>query len=212
MGWNPHCFRLFISHVSASRKLAAQVAEVLQSRYGIHGFVAHSEIEPTSEWQHEIENSLRSMHALLALLTQGFSASLWCNQEVGWALGQQQLALSIRLGEDPRGFVGKFQALPGGDGNAATIAETVFNALANHPATRDQLGLTLAEWLRHADSWETVKHSVAPALRRVESFTPEALDVLERAFVENSYVSSSFYLDGLRERLKRLGRHVPDQR
>ena len=44
-------------------------------------------------------------------------------KEVGWALGRPSLALSVRLGEDPRGFVGKFQAIPGGDGKPFGVAQ-----------------------------------------------------------------------------------------
>src|SRR5207244_1128557 len=102
VAWQSDYFRLFISHVSASHMLASQVAVILRDRCGIDAFVAHADIEPSADWQNEIEAAPNSMDALLALLMPGFSTSLWCNQEVGWALGRGCLAISVRIGEDPR--------------------------------------------------------------------------------------------------------------
>src|SRR4051794_31447727 len=111
MAWKEDYFRLFISHVSPLHERAADIAAFLDKRYNVHGFVAHKDIEPTTQWQNEIEAALNTADALVALLSPGFSASFWCNQEVGWALGRSCLPISVRLGEDPRGFVGKFQAV-----------------------------------------------------------------------------------------------------
>ena len=210
MAWEPGYFQLFISHVSAYHAEASQVATWLRDRFGIHGFVAHADINPSADWQNEIENSLRTMDALVALLTPGFSASLWCNQEVGWALGQQSLAVSVRLGEDPRGFVGRFQAIPGGDRNPFGVADRVFATLAANAATAARVGVAVSMYLRRADSWEQVKDYIAPALSRVTQFTPEALDNLEAAFNERYHVRTSRYLADIRTLLSNNGRQVPN--
>lgn len=210
MAWDPGYFRLFISHVSAYHVEASQVAMWLRDRYGIHGFVAHADIHPSAEWQDEIENSLKTMDALLALLSPGFSASHWCNQEVGWALGRPSLALSVRLGEDPRGFAGKFQAIPGGDGNPFGIAQRVFAALADNPATAGRVGVAVSMFLRRTVSWEQVRDYIAPALNRVTLFTDEALDNLQSAFNESYHVRTSHHLGDIRARLVASGRPVPN--
>lgn len=188
MAWEADHFRLFISHVSASHVATSQLATFLRDRYGIDGFVAHADIEPSADWQNEIEASLRTMDALLAYLTPGFAASWWCNQEVGWALGRGSLALSVRLGEDPRGFAGRFQAVPGGDGNPVGIAERVFSALAANQATAARIGVTTSLLLRRTSSWEQIRDYIAPALDRVAVFTDEALDNLLAAFNECYHV------------------------
>ena len=51
------------------------------------------------------------MDAFVALLTEGFHDSLWTDQEVGFALSRGVPILAVRLGKDPYGFIGKFQAL-----------------------------------------------------------------------------------------------------
>lgn len=210
MAWEPDYFRLFISHVSAYHDEASQVAIWLRDRWGIHGFVAHADINPSAVWQDEIENSLRTMDALLALLSPGFSKSLWCNQEVGWALGRPSLALSVRLGEDPQGFVGKFQAISGGGGNPFGIAQRVFESLAVNPTTAERVGVAVSMFLRRADSWEQVRDHIVPALSRVTQFSNEALDNLQTAFQERYHVRTSRFLDDIRSRLVASGRPVPN--
>lgn len=210
MAWDPGYFRLFISHVSSYHVEASEVAKWLRDKYGIHGFVAHADINPSAVWQDEIETSLSTMDALLALLSPGFSASLWCNQEVGWALGRHSLAIAVRLGEDPRGFAGKFQAIPGGDGSPFGVAQRVFETLAVNPATAGRVGVAVSMFLRRADSWEQVRHYIVPALRRVTQFTDEALDNLQAAFYEREHVRTSHYLGDIRARLITSGRQIPN--
>lgn len=210
MAWEADHFRLFISHVSESHVDASALANILRGCYGVDGFVAHADIEPSADWQTEIEASFQTMDALLAYLTPGFAASLWCNQEVGWALGRGSLALSVRLGEDPRGFAGRFQAVAGRDGRPVGIAERVFNALAANKATAARVGVTTSLFLRRANTWEQIRDFIAPALGRVTVFTDEALDNLEAAFQERAHVRTSHYLSDIRARLAASGRQAPE--
>jgi len=208
MAWEHDYFRLFISHTSAFHEFASAIAKILHDRYGIDGFVAHADIEPSADWQNEIEASLKSMDALLALLTPGFSQSYWCNQEVGWALGRPCLAVSVWAGEDPRGFVGRFQGVPGGDGNVLRIADTVFDVLAKHPTTRVRIGIVTSLRLRHANSWESIRYYIGPQIERLTQMTPEILDNLEAAFHESHHVQESYYLSDVRALLAKNGRQL----
>ena len=209
MPWEPDHFRLFISHVSDYHKLASDLAGELRERYGVHRFVAHADIAPTEDWQNEIQTSLQSMDALVALLTPGFSESFWCNQEVGWALGRWSLAVSVRLGEGPRGFVGRFQAIPGGDGNFRRLARDVFQSLANNPGTAARVGVAALKLLQRARTWEEIRDYIAPALDMVTDVTEEALDSLQTAFNTNYHVRTSRYLGSIKNRIADSGREVP---
>lgn len=51
------------------------------------------------------------MDALVALMTEDFHDSFWTDQEVGFAFGRGIPVISVKLGRDPYGFIGKFQAL-----------------------------------------------------------------------------------------------------
>ena len=69
-------FRLFISHIAKHKDRATRLKECLQP-HGISGFVAHEDINPTLEWQQEIERALYCMDAMVAIHTPGFSRSYW---------------------------------------------------------------------------------------------------------------------------------------
>src|SRR5438094_1383955 len=62
--WGDGPFRLFMSHVASDKIYVAQVKRSLRP-YGIVGFVAHEDIEPTKEWTTEIELALETCHALV---------------------------------------------------------------------------------------------------------------------------------------------------
>jgi hypothetical protein len=50
------------------------------------------------------------MDGFVALLTTEFHDSDWTDQEVGYALARRVPIISVRMGRDPYGFLGKFQA------------------------------------------------------------------------------------------------------
>lgn len=131
-------FRLFISHISKDKLIATRLKDAL-AKYDIAGFVAHEDIHPTLPWQDEIERGLQTMDALIAVHTVGFSASIWTQQEIGYALGRGTKVISFKMGEDPTGFIGKHQALPRRNRTAEQIAEEIDKLLAADPRTAERL-------------------------------------------------------------------------
>lgn len=108
--WREGAFRVFLSHKTEVKKEVATLKEHL-TPFGVSSFVAHEDIHPTQEWQNEIESALSSADAFIAVLTEKFHESLWTDQEVGYALARGIPIIALRLGRDPYGFIGKFQAL-----------------------------------------------------------------------------------------------------
>ena len=131
-------FRLFISHISAHKDKALRLRECLEP-YAISGFVAHVDIEPTLEWQSEIERGLYAMDALIAIHTKGFSASNWTQQEIGFALGRGVKVISFRMGEDPTGFISKHQAVSRRQRSAEEIAKEIDALLCADIRTAEKL-------------------------------------------------------------------------
>jgi hypothetical protein len=139
-------FRLFISHVSKDKLKATRLKECLAT-YCISGFVAHEDILPTLEWQIEIERGLRTMDGFIAIHTRGFSQSFWCQQEVGFALGSGKKIVSLKMGEDPTGFISKQQALPRRNRSAEDVAKEIDGLLSIDRLTRDKLSAAKAAML-----------------------------------------------------------------
>lgn len=148
--WKPGYFRLFISHVSTYKESASNLKSSL-ALYGIDCFVAHEDIMPSKEWEIEIENGLFTMDALCAIVVPEFSNSLWCDQEVGIALGQHKLVISISKGHIPYGFFGKFQALKTKT-TSSDMAVEVWKAISHNDRTKDLYSEKLINLLLNAKS------------------------------------------------------------
>jgi hypothetical protein len=188
--WEPGMLRLFLSHVSTHKLLVATLKARLRT-FGVSAFVAHEDIEPSLEWQGEIELALSSMHAMAALLTPDFHASNWTDHEVGIAIGLNVLLIPVRLPATPYGFMGKFQGLPGALDNPKDLAANLVDVLLRRPQTREPMleGLTLA--LEQASSFIDSK-VVADKVVATEGFTTTQLDRLAASISSNSQVGQSY--------------------
>jgi hypothetical protein len=108
--------------------------------YGVDGFVAHTTIEPTSEWIDVIQLALRTCHAMVAMLTDDFATSRWCDQEVGFCVGRGILIVPVRMGIDPYGFIGRYQGLTPSSRSLIGLPSQIFDLLARHPLTGGEDG------------------------------------------------------------------------
>lgn len=140
--WEANYFKVFISHLAKYKKQASDLQKVLQF-YGISGFVAHVDIEPSKEWQHEMETALHTMDAIVVILMEGFKESNWCDQEIGFAVGKDVLIIPIKKDLDPYGFIGKYQAINGNNKTVGDVAKEVFTAIIKHPKTKNKMLSTL---------------------------------------------------------------------
>lgn len=197
--WEAGKYRLFLSHPSAVKKGAHAIKAAL-GFYGVAAFVAHDDIEPTKEWQAEIESALRTMDALAAILTPDFLTSRWCDQEVGVAMGRGKLVVPLRAGADPHGFLGKYQGIQVQGVAAPEIAKKLVEVLVRNPVSSPRLCDVLIERLEKSGSWDSSKRTIgilelAPRLNRSQ------VARLIRTIDENSEVSDAF---GVPERIRAL--------
>lgn len=181
--WRPGHIRVFVSHLASKKAFASQVSQEL-AKLGIHGFVAHDAIEPSREWQAEIERALRTAHAFVGLLHAGFKSASWTQQEVGWAVGRPMPVFTVRLEEDPTGFVARFQAprLPGD--NAWQVASSTAVWLTTIPALAPTVIERLMADVRSAGSLKDAERA-ALRIEQLDRMSPALLDELEAAYRTN---------------------------
>lgn len=192
--WKDGYFKLFISHL-ASDKINAQKLKDKLEKYGISSFVAHTDIEPTKEWQNEIEMALRTCDALVALMISGFHESKWTDQEIGLALGRDLLIIPVRMGQDPYGFIGKFQAITAVDFNV--IAEDIFNSLLKNKKTSKNMAYAVMHKFENSDSYADAKMNLN-FVDKIEYWDKKLMTKLKSAGENNSQISRSF---GVSEKL-----------
>ena len=133
---------VFASHLAAHRSLVGAVGEELL-RYGVTLFVAHDSIADDAAWHLEIEKGLDTAHAGVVFLHEGFRASAWCDQEVGWLLGRHVPVLPFNFGITPYGPLGKLQAGPERSSDPQDIAERILERLRSQPALNASLCASL---------------------------------------------------------------------
>ena len=134
--WKTDYLGLFLSHSSKRALQVTQIKNELLS-FGIDAFVAHQDIEPTSEWLTEIRKALSSCHAFAAIICGDFQSSHYCDQEVGFALQRGILVIPVRVELDPYGFMAPLQGISAFNLKPSEIASELRKLIVNHPTTRD---------------------------------------------------------------------------
>ncbi|MEK7224855.1 MAG: toll/interleukin-1 receptor domain-containing protein, partial [Bacteroidota bacterium] len=185
--WDKHCFRVFLSHKTEVKSETAALKDRLKI-YGISCFVAHEDIYPTKEWQNEIENALHTMDSFVALLTEGFHDSLWTDQEVGFALGRGIPIIPVKLGKDPYGFIGKFQAL-------SCTWETVPIEISKILIKKEAMLNAYINAVRDCELYDN-SNKLSELLSFIDRLSDNQIEQLILAFNENSQVSQSFGFNG----------------
>lgn len=197
--WEPEHFRVFLSHLSAHKAFIAELQSELL-RYGITSFVAHNDIEPTLEWQVEIERALRTCDSLVALLHEGFHASYWTDQEVGYVMGRGQPVFAVRLGQDPYGFIGKFQGFNGHGKQVSEIARELFDTYRLNKQTQTHMAGAIVRMFERSNSFANAKYNVS-LLEDLDYWEPDFSIRIKKAAEENGQIESSW---GVPERVNAL--------
>jgi len=197
--WRKGMFRLFISHL-ADHKVWASKLQAALLEYGISGFVAHSDIEPTTEWQDQIEIALSTCDALIALLHPKFHESKWTDQEIGFAMGRAVPVCSVRLGETPYGFIGRFQAFNGINLEPPDLALELFESFRKNKQTNRKMSEILISLFEQSGSFLEAKARIG-YLEGLEAWEPSYSKRILSALESNSQIAYSFHVPSRVEKL-----------
>jgi nucleoside 2-deoxyribosyltransferase len=170
--------------------------------YGISAFVAHKDIEPTLEWQSEIEAALATADSLVALLHPTFHESKWTDQEIGFAMGRGLPVFALRFGQDPYGFIGRFQAFTGRKKTPAELAEELFDAYRKNKQTQKRMGEVLVTLFEESNSFSHAKHRIG-YLEDLKVWDASFIPRIKAAVKSNPQVSGSWEVP---ERVKDLAK------
>lgn len=204
--WKPNYFRLFLSHKSEFKKQTTKLKQYLEF-YGVTSFVAHVDIEPTKEWQIEIEKAVFTMDAMVPLMTEEFRKSSWTDQEVGVAIGRGVPVIPVRIGIDPYGFIGKFQAVMGKGKYPNQLAKEIYDLLwkVKTPSTNQRIIQGLVSVFEKSASFNHADR-LMEYIVKIEMAPPAVIERLANAFKNNGQVAGAGLvaerLPGLIEKLK----------
>jgi len=187
--WGNEKIRIFLSHKSEVMKETGKLKKEL-SFYGVSCFVAHKDIEPTRLWQDEIENALYSMDILVAIMTDDFKNSNWTDQEIGFAMGRKKPIISLRMGTDPYGFIGKYQGIK-------TSWENASFEIIKILMVQEKMVDTYLEKLEICATYDDA-NKLAECLPYIKTITQAQINIFIKIFEENSQIRDSHGFDGLK--------------
>lgn len=218
--WKEGYIKVFLSHTSTNRKMAGEVRTRLLGE-GIDLFVAHDVIETDKEWIEEIKVALVTCEVLVALFTEDFRDSNWCDQEVGHALGRGIKVISVKYGADPHGFVfpkQAFEVSPEDPHAAIKISKEICRLVkGEEPTSIPDPAATAARKYARSRSFDQARQNLQPLLTlKASDWTPQMVELVETARRENNQVSEAYWYeervpDVLIEHLNDIGVPRPDQ-
>nr|MCA8835137.1 toll/interleukin-1 receptor domain-containing protein [Pseudomonadota bacterium] len=132
---NSFSAKAFISYESKNKDFALDIQDVLEL-YNIESFAAAGSIKTSEIFDDKIAEALKNMDFFISLHTKGFSKSLWCQQEVGFAMGRGVEIIPIMVDEKPQGLIERHNAINGKQ-DLELIADNIRLALKNNPKTTD---------------------------------------------------------------------------
>lgn len=182
-------YRMFLSHKSEVKAETAKLKGDLEL-FGASAFVAHADIHPTREWQEEIENALATADCLVALLTSEFHDSDWTDQEIGYAVARGVPIIPVKLGSDPYGFIGKYQAV-------SCTWMTAPQEIVKIAIRQERMFGAYVRALRRCPSWNT-GNWLATVLPALSNLSAGQIDELVAAYNETSELRGAFGFNGTR--------------
>lgn len=204
----------FISYSHKDRRLAGLIKSGLEA-FGFNTFLAHEDLTPSAEWQETILRKLKACHVFLPLITDHFHDSSWTDQEVGAAVILRKCIVPLKVGNNPYGFMGKFQAQKVSSRSETAIENycwSIIRSLADHRRLANDIKQVVIE--RFVDSGSFRESArVAGYLSKLGEFTEEQLEAIIAGAAKNSqiysgYVARQFVDDLVRKERKRIGKKL----
>lgn len=188
--WTKGCVRAFLSHKAEHKKQATDLKTSFKN-VGVSAFVAHQDIEPTREWQDEIELALSTQDVCVTLLTEGFRNSNWTDQEIGISIGRGVPIVAVRLGQDPYGFIGKFQAFSGIGKSSEEIADELVQAFLLNKRLQGRMASALVQSFETAKGY-TAANRLMEHIKALTSLSEDLVQRLEKTPEQNSGVKRAY--------------------
>lgn len=137
--------KAFISYKSNRKDLAMSISESLQG-CNVESFVSDMSLQVGDVFNDEILKNLKKADFFISIHTDGFSKSVYCQQEVGGAIALEIQTISIIVDEKPLGFIDKYQAIDGTQ-RIDNIIEDVCKALQNSKKTKKLYNKKMARYI-----------------------------------------------------------------
>ncbi len=125
----------FISYENTDVNYATDLRIALE-KYNIEAFVAAKDARDAEEFPDEILKALSKMEFFISIHTEQFSKSVWCQQEVGFAIAKDVKIIPIKLTGIPDGFIRNTNAITIEVHDIKNVIRRILKILKEHPKTQ----------------------------------------------------------------------------
>lgn len=199
--WKPGLARVFLSHRDNEKVRVQELADALEG-YGMSCFVAHETIPADEDWQKVIVSGLETMELMIAIITDDFHESVYCMQEVGYALGRAIPVISLKVGKcHPLGFTSHKQAQKGWLDEPSKSAKSLFSLIGDRLRRLERLNDVLITSFCEAKDWHDARDRFERMKAHVEKLTAEQVMQIVSAYGSNDQLYNAIYLDNNANRL-----------
>lgn len=180
--------RIFMSHKKEYRQIASEFKRLLDYEC-FDTFVAHEDIQDNELWKDSIKRDLTNTNVFVALVTDDFEQSVWCQQEVGWAVARNILTMGINFREPvpPLGFLGEQQLIKFIEYNNSV--SRIKKVILENQSLKEIWRLSVLKEIGESINWNQVRH-YWKMISNFDNLTTEETSLLRRAYDENEYVST----------------------
>jgi hypothetical protein len=182
--------KVFLSYSSLDKKLAGDIKQNLEN-YGFDVFLAHEDIEPTTEWANKILTELEICDVFIPILTEHFHKSIWTNQETGIAIAHKKFIIPLKVSVDPCGFIGHIQALQldpkGIEFSCISICKTINDS--DLPSAKNYRDSIIEKF---GNSWNfSEANNNTSTLLLCKNYNQQQIETIMRHAVENNQISGA---------------------
>jgi hypothetical protein len=179
--------RVFISHSTKDLNIVLSIKEEL-SNYAIESFVAHEDINPSEVWVKRIVSELCSCDVFMPILTNSFRHSKWCEQETGYAISRNNMAIvPVNINHKPYGFIASYQAIILQDQPDEAFFARLIKALVKDERLHIRIKRAMIDRFSHSDNFEDTKQAFE-RLTAIGGFSRKELDKILHAACKNNQI------------------------
>ena len=183
--------KVFLSYSVEDKKIAGQIKQFLE-RFAMEAFLAHEDIEPSSNWEAVIIKQLKACNVFIPILTENFRSSQWTGQETGFALSRQIPIIPINVGVKPYGFLSKYQAFPFDENNIYKSCVDIMKIISKKVTLGKEFRNSLIKVFGSSDSFDDAGKNSELLLEFLPSFTSQQKNRILRVAASNSQIYHSY--------------------
>lgn len=198
--WKDGHYRLFLSHRSEYKNVMQDFKTKLFN-IGVHAFVAHEDIEVSSEWREVLIDSLKTVDCVVAYVTDNFDENSWCSQELGYACINNLKVIPLRVeSRNPTGFLSAVQAKSIIGMGSADVVNLIGKTLLSID-TKKYVQCLLSALGENANYTKT-KYILELLSYNFVKLDQEEFDKLNGIYISDDQVSGYYHASSLMESIK----------